>query len=445
MSTLLRGWPRRVAGPTLLLGLGLAATPERASAADEEAESSRSNKSQPDEMSGSGTRLGGLAFDNKGITYRTGDGLFEANIGGRLHLDFGGGEGRGAALGERSLWRGQVRRAWGELALTYDRVLTFGLQVDAAGGDEPIYDLALGYSGLDPFVVTVGNFKEPFSLEQLQSNNETSFMERSLADALVPARNVGLAVGANGNRWTAAAGIFGGNINTGVADGGVAGTGRVTYSPILDRARSRVVHFGVAGSYRSLDKAASFSVGTTPESAVYDSSIIGFDAFRGARSLKRLGLEAAVQHGPFRAQAEYIAAQVERDGLGGGPRRSATFQGGYVHATYVLTGQARSYEFKPKYGTSYAVFGGVELADKDRVSSGGTGAWEVGARYSALTLGSGGLRGGVEHNATLGLTWYPDRNLRVVANYVRAFGSDLLGEGRRADVDIVQVRLQLAF
>ena len=157
-----RGW---TAGPALLVALGLAAALEPASGADEEAGRSRSDRSQPGEaLPGGGPLPGGLAFDSKGITYRSGDGLFEANLGGRLHLDFGG-EGRGAALGERSLWRGQVRRTWGELALTYERVWAFGLQVDAAGGDQPIYDLALGYSGLGPFVVTVGNFKEPFSLK----------------------------------------------------------------------------------------------------------------------------------------------------------------------------------------------------------------------------------------------------------------------------------------
>lgn len=124
--------------------------------------------------------------------------------------------------------------------------------------------------------------------------------------------------------------MFGGNINIG--DGGVAATGRITYSPVLDAPRRRIVHFGVASSYRSLDRAAGFSIGSAPESAVYDVPIIGFDAFRGARSLTRLGLEAAFQDGLFRAQAEYILAQVERDDLGGRPRRHATFQGGYVQA-----------------------------------------------------------------------------------------------------------------
>ena len=48
----------------------------------------------------------------------------------------------------------------------------------------------------------------------------------------------------------------------------------------------------------------------------------------------------------------------------------------------------------------------------------------------------------------MGLNWHPEKNLRVMLNYVRAFGDDLRGEGgrrARVDADIVQVRLQIAY
>ena len=91
------------------------------------------------------------------------------------------------------------------------------------------------------------------------------------------------------------------------------------------------------------------------------------------------------------------------------------------------------------------MFGGVDLAEKDRVSRGGFGAWEIAARYSVLDLDHGRLRGGTEHNATIGLNWYPDTNVRVLANYIHAFGDNVNGTNRRASVDIVQVRLQIAY
>jgi phosphate-selective porin OprO and OprP len=56
------------------------------------------------------------------------------------------------------------------------------------------------------------------------SNNDITFMERSLADAFAPERSTGLAFGAHGERWTLSGGVFGGNINETVDRGGLAGT-----------------------------------------------------------------------------------------------------------------------------------------------------------------------------------------------------------------------------
>ena len=44
--------------------------------------------------------------------------------------------------------------------------------------------------------------------------------------------------------------------------------------------------------------------------------------------------------------------------------------------------------------------------------------FELAARYSAIDLNARGLRGGTERDVTLGLSWYPEPNLRLVANYV---------------------------
>jgi phosphate-selective porin OprO/OprP len=145
------------------------------------------------------------------------------------------------------------------------------------------------------------------------------------------------------------------------------------------------------------------------------------------------------------------ARPAERDGRGGvGRRRDATFHGGYVQLAAVLKGRPRSYSLKPGsgYDVAYAVFGGLEIADEDRIGRGGAGGWEVAARWSFLDLDTAGLGGGRQHNATVGLNWHPEKNLRVMLNYVRAFGDDLRGEGgrrARADADIVQVRLQIAY
>ena len=392
----------------------------------------------------------GLRLGDDGIAWRSGDGRLELNLGGRLHLDVGGGEGRGPELGEASLWRGRARRARIELGASYDGVWAFAFQTDVATRREVIRDFAVGHSGLRPFTVTVGNFKEPIGFEQLQSNNNITFTERSLADALVPGRRFGAAAGAHGGRWTAALGVFGGSINDSIGGDGVAVAGRATYAPVLEGPRGRVLHLGVSGGHRWADRSAGFGVEPDPESSVYDVPLVGFGPLRDVRGLARGGVEAAYRHGPFRLQAEYIAARAERDGGGEGRRRDATFHGGYVQLAALVAGRQRPYALAPGSGsgTSYAVFGGVGVADEDRVSRGGAGAWEAAARYSFLDLDTAGLGGGRQHNATVGLNWHPERNLRLMLNYVRASGDDLRAEGgrrARADADIVQVRFQIAY
>ena len=118
----------------------------------------------------------GVTLDNEGLTVRRRDGRLELKLGGRLHLEAGGGEGRGASLGEPSLWRGGGRRARGEMTLKYDQVWNFALQVDVATRRQVVRDLGVGYLGFRPLTLAVGNLKEPFSFEQMQSSNDTTFM-----------------------------------------------------------------------------------------------------------------------------------------------------------------------------------------------------------------------------------------------------------------------------
>ena len=54
------------------------------------------------------------------------------------------------------------------------------------------------------------------------------------------------------------------------------------------------------------------------------------------------------------------------------------------------------------------------------------------------------MRGGRERNATVGLSWYPDTNVRIVADYVRSHTApSALQGGRTIDADAVIGRFQL--
>lgn len=213
------------------------------------------------------------------------------------------------------------------------------------------------------------------------------------------------------------------------------------YAPILtDR---EILHFGIAGSYRSFDRRASeISFDTSPEIFLFKTSLVDTDKIIGARTIKRFGDEAAWARGDFRIQSEYIAARVGRD-----RGEDLSFQGGYIYAAWVLNGKAPKYSLNAKTATEIGVFKGVEPANDQRVSRGGMGVFELAARYSAIDLPSRNVRGGFEQDVTVGLNWYPEPFARVLMNYVHAWTNPTSSviTGRRAGADIGQVRLQLAF
>ncbi len=294
-------------------------------------------------------------------------------------------------------------------------------------------------------LLSVGNMKEPFSLDQLTGDTNTLFTERSLADAFAPGRNFGGAIGIHGKDphgkdWTAVASVFGGNANTGIGQQGVATTGRLTYAPIHET--DHVLHLGLAGSYRSLSRTSDdLSFSSQAEASLLRQNFVDTDVIAGASGVARLGLEAAYQSGPFLFQAEYIDTRVERfDG-----RPSLGFRGGYVQGSVILNGKrARSYKLSPDYGAAYAVFSGVVVPEGDRVSRGGFGVFELGVRFSAIDLQDRTIAGGIERDVTVGLNWYPDRNVRIMADYIRSHTSPSAIAGfRTIDADTVIGRFQV--
>jgi phosphate-selective porin OprO and OprP len=365
-----------------------------------------------------------LSFDSDGIAYRAFGGGLVLTLGGRLHIDLAAYDGEEETDFDDDP---EVRRARLELEAQAFDTWDATFQYDFADDDEPVKDALLEYSGIDGLALTVGNFDEPFSLEELTSSNDITFLERSLPTLFAPGRNVGIAARAYRDRGTLTAGVYGGNINRSIEEDGVAVGARATYLP-LTRDR-RLVHLGVAVNHRAPGGDEDVSFGGTPESAVAAVDLVETDAIADVDGITRLGLEAATVLGPFSLQGEYVRALVARDGA------DAELDGAYALASWILTGEAR------QYVKEEGIFGAVE-PDRPVGSPGGIGAWEVAARYSTVDLDDGPVQGGRERNYTLGLNWYPTANLRVLGNYVRA---ETRGSVPDEDIDIFQIRFQIAF
>ncbi len=357
-----------------------------------------------------------LTLDDRGLTMTFPEEAAKLRIGGRLQIDYGAASNTPRSLGEPLLDNIGVRRAWIESYLSLNKTTELAFQYDFNEPVRPINDALVVFRNFPNMLIGIGNQKEPLSLDQLISDNNTQFVERSLADALVPARNFGAAIGYYGRNWTAVTGVFGGNANTGIDSEGYASTTRVTYAPVMTP--DETVHLGIAGSYRSVPTGVPVSLSSRSEAFLFARRYVNTGNIRDAESIGRIGVEAAYRNGPLIVQAEYIRAEISR--VNGAP--SAGFQGGYIQASYVLNGVNRAYEITPNYNaTNAAVFGRVPIRDDQKISNGGFGVFELNARFSAIDLEEGGVRGGREYDETVGLIWYPDRNVRIISDYVHSY------------------------
>ncbi|HED18081.1 MAG TPA: porin, partial [Gammaproteobacteria bacterium] len=278
----------------------------------------------------------------------------------------------------------------------------------------------VGYNGFKPVTLRAGNILEPFGLENMTSSNNSTFMERGLPKAFSPGYKVGAMINTYGDNWSAAAGLFNGNIRNGEKDGW--GTVlRLTAVPI--KSRHRLLHVGVAVEYR---EPKTVNYGSRPE-ANLASKLVKTGTLHDVDKTVTVGLEAAAVYKAFSLQGEYTRVSVARKKQ----RSDPDFNGWYLYGSWLLTGEHR------RYSTKKGAF--IQIRPRSPY-----GAWELAARYSAVDLEDNGITGGEENNITLGTNWYPNQNLRFMLNYVRVDASPDR-RGRNESPNIIQLRGQLVF
>ena len=386
------------------------------------------------------------AYWDGSLRFESADEAFKLRIGGRIQADYGWfdedsrlqliRDPNTGAIRPVDLEDGaEIRRLWLTLTGSLYDAYDYSFQVALEDGDVDLRDLYLAMRDVPPGGrLRVGHYKEPFSLEAITSSNSITFLERSLAFALVPFRNVGvMAEGtAFDERVSYAAGIFrdsddGGDAN---AEGNYGLTGRITALPWYEEDGRRLWHVGASGSYRSVND--DFRFRTRPEIHLTSTRFLD-TGFFPVDNLTLTGLESALVLGPVSLQGEYNRADLDSPRFG-----DLDFDGYYVQGSWVLTGENR------RYRTSNGTLGGVRPRNNFgwRGSERGPGAWELAARYSTLDLDDGLIRGGTEDNWTIGLNWYLNPSIRLMFNYVRGEVSNDLYDG---DLEGFQGRFQIGF
>ncbi len=374
----------------------------------------------------------------RGLRFESPDGLVKLKIGFRIHNDYifpiDDDDSRGVVPFDENI-RAIFRRARLYLSGTIYGNLAFKIQMDFTDGDADFKDVFMELKKvLGAFAVRVGQFKEPFGLEELTSSNYITFMERFAGNALAPSRSTGLmAHGTAAENLIAwAAGVFFDSDDYGDRDRptGVGSefnfTGRVAATPLYADKGNSVFHIGAAASHRNPnDDMVRYRA--RPEIRTINRIV---DTGTGmAESVSLYNAEAAVVFGPFSAQGEYTHAAVNAQN---GSFSDPEFRAFYLMASFFLTGETRPYDMKKK------VFSRVQ-PNANLGEDGGCGAWEFAARYSNLNLNEQVVQGGELNSVTLGLNWYLNPNTRVMFNYVYA------NRDRMDPVQFAGVRFQIDF
>lgn len=317
---------------------------------------------------------------------------------GRLHLDAGFYDEDNVQFDDGFNNRRARIGVGGDLDENWD----FRIETNVAEGGSGAADYRLRRS-LDVGRLTIGQTKVPQGLNQLTSSNNITFIERASPQNIIPdSRRLGFFYDVSEDMFTFQSALFGrslGDREDGDMPLGAAARG--VFNPAIGD--GQLVHLGASVVYEDFDSDSDYtdlSFSDRPEGRG-DPSVRLIDTGEFeiiADSTLKYGLELAYQAGPFSAEAEYINVDVDRDN-----GNDVSFDGYHVQASYVLTGESRSY--------SGGNFGGI-------TPQGPGGAWEVAARFSHMDLNDEDIRGGEQDSITLGLNYYYSSNLRFMGNVV---------------------------
>ena len=284
-----------------------------------------------------------------------------------------------------------------------------------------LLDLTLGIPIGDRARVTVGKQKQPFVYEMVALAALLPQQERLLSPFFV-SRDVGVRVSGRlaENRITYWAGWFNDWLVTGTstATAGSDYVARVTGLPLASADGRAYVHLGLGWRYSEAEQGVLRFRGR-PESNVADYYIDTGDIT--ASHAVEVGFELLGTWHQWSLLAEWVRASVA-----GAAGRDPHFEGSYLTASWVLTGEHRVYE--------RAIGGG-----RTPIPAGRLGAWEVVARYGRVDAADGAVDGGVLDKWYLGLNWWATLHWKAGAGYGVA---DLARGGVDGRTGIAIVRVQ---
>jgi phosphate-selective porin OprO/OprP len=262
----------------------------------------------------------------------------------------------------------------------------------------------------------LGQFKQPFALEDAIADKQTAFLEASPVGAFVISRRIGAEYARWGTRGTFNAALFGHRLD-GTSDSPGASM-RGTW--LLRSGKEESAHVGLSLASES-PRSHSASYSLNAGSVLSDLRVASTGSITGVDRIDRAAIEGLWVRGAWSLQAESAKVFLRRD-AGDVSGDAASMQ-----LTWSPTGDGRSYKR------------GVATAPSPKGHLG----WELALRYSVMDLNDGpAMRGGRADSWGLAATCYPHPNMRVIANLLQY---DSSRRGIANDPFTVGLRVQFTY
>jgi phosphate-selective porin OprO/OprP len=378
--------------------------------------------------------------DTGGFTIKSNDGDFLLKIGADLQVDNRAFVGDGSALGADTILLRRVRPTFSGTVYKY---VDYFFRPDFGQGTTVIYDAYLELKYFRAAKVRVGKFKPPVGLERLQSDDDTSFVERGMPTLLAPSRDIGYQISGDvvPQRVNYSVGVFNGVPDNGLSDVAVSShrdyAARLFLTPFNGAAKNLLsgLGFGSGISGGGVDGIALPAYKTFGQTTFFTFA----SGVTSAGHRTRLSPQGYYYLGPFGVLSEYtLTEEGFKKGL---IQRDIAFRAWQVAATFILTGEKKSFTSptpKKSFDPAKHGWGAFELAARIGDFSAEKGIYNYGFASSATTPRHA-------HEVVGGVNWYLNRLLRVSLDYGNTNFGGGATLGNRLSERVLITRFQVNF
>jgi phosphate-selective porin OprO/OprP len=346
-----------------------------------------------------------------GFTVQSADGDYLLRIGADLQSDTRTFTGKGSSsLLDQIL----LRRIRPTISGTVYKYIDYFVRPDFGQGSVIIYDAYAQLNYIPHFAIRAGKFKPGVGLERLQSDDDTSFIERGLPTLLVPSRAIGFQLSGDliEHRVGYQLGVFNPVPDNSLSDTSPSNardyTARIFATPFQPEHNFLSgLGVGLGAQGGSVD-----GVALPAYKTVGQNTFVNFNAgVISAGHRTTLAPQAFYYLGPFGFLAEDTVTEEEFQKSA--TRKDIAFRSWQVQTSWILTGEKKS-------------FGSPNPRHPFSLVNGGWGAWELAARVGDFKVDRGLFNDGFASLTSSpdfarewvgGVNWYLNRVFRISVDY----------------------------